>query len=523
MGLISSVRGVLAIVKVIQMCGAVAAAALCLQAQDVKEFEKHITEFTLPNGLQFVVMERHDAPAVSFFTYVRAGSAFDPAGRSGLANLFEQALFTGSDTIGTKNWNEEKKALDTLETLYDELETERNLVPKAAQSRIDSLESQIRIAASAAERLGQPKAFSTLLDENGSPRLSLNTTPDGSECSYSLPSNRLELWFLLESQRLMHPSFRGFYAARDTVATERERKLDGPSLLYAKLAATAFEAHPYRNLSIGWPGDLLSLRRADARAFWERYYVPGNVSIAIVGDVNPADAKRFATQYFGSWAAKPVPGGVRTLEPQQLGPKRVALEAHPPAGRPNPPMMAVIGYKRPSQHDKDDAALDVLQIVLGQGKTGLLQKEIVGEQHAAQAVQVRATFPAGQYPNLFTFALVAGSGRSLDESERALEEYLNRLKLQRIELPVIDRAKAQARVSLIGRLTSNPGIAGMLGGYQAEYRDWRKLFSTADDWSKVTADDLQRVLIRYFVPANRTTVYTTLPGQPELAPAGGKK
>jgi predicted Zn-dependent peptidase len=299
--------------------------------------------------------------------------------------------------------------------------------------------------------------------------------------------------------------------------------MDGPTLVFSKLAATAFEAHPYRNPSAGWPGDLNNMRRGDARAFLEKYYVPRNVSIVIVGDVNPAEAKRFATQYFGSWAARPVPGGVRTLEPQQLGPKRAALEAHPAPGRPNPTMMAAVGYKRPSQYDHDDAALDILQIVLGQGKTGLLHKELVTERHLAQSVQVRATFPAGHYPNLFLVAMVAAQGHTVEENEKALDEYLNRLKQQRMELPVIDRAKAQARVVLVNRLSSNAGIAGLLGNYQAEYGDWRKLFANADSLAKVSADDLQRVLQRYFVPTSRTTVYTILSGQPETALVGGNQ
>jgi predicted Zn-dependent peptidase len=313
---------------------------------------------------------------------------------------------------------------------------------------------------------------------------------------------------------------------RDNMAREREKRLDGPALVMAKLASTAFEAHPYRNPGIGWPGDLNGLRRGDARAFLDRYYVPGNVTIAIVGDVNPADARRLATQYFGSWAAKPLPGPVRTQEPVQLGPKRAALEIHTPLGKPNPAMMAVIGYKRPSEFDGDDAALDILQLVLGQGHTGILQREFVTQRHIAQNVQVRATFPAGKYPNLFLFAIVAAPGHTVEESEKALEELLNRLKQQPIEQPVIDRASAQGRMLILNGMTTNSGLAALLAVHQANYGDWRKLFTIGDRMSKVAGDDVQRVLVRYFIPTNRTTVYTTLPGMQEAAaavPAGGKQ
>jgi predicted Zn-dependent peptidase len=500
-----------------------ACAATWAQAQDVKEFEKRISEFTLPNGLQFVVMEHHDSPAVCFYTYVRAGSTADAAGRTGLAYVLEEALFTGSETIGSRNWTAEKKALDAVETTYDELEAEQNRGTKASQSQLDKLQAQLRIAVDTANRLGAPRTYGLVLEEEGGIRVGVNTTPDAAEYTYSLPSNKLELWFLLESQRLMRPSFRDFYSVREALAGIRDRAQAGPAQLMAMLAATAFEAHPYRNPKMGWPGDINGLRRSDAQAMVEQYYVPGNTSIAIVGDVNPAEVRRIAERYFGPWTAQPLPGGVRTQEPMQLGPKMATLEARPVLGRPNPQLMTAVAYKRPSQYDRDDAALSILQVVLGHGKTALLQKELVTENRLAQAVQVRATFPAGRYPNLFTFLVVPAQGHTVEENERALEVYLNRLKMQPIEKPVIDRAQALVRVSVLNRLNSNAGLAELLGTYQAEYGDWRKLFATTDELNKVTAEDLQRVLTKYFVPASRTTVHTVLPGQPEAAPAGGNK
>src|SRR5215471_10370970 len=95
--------------------------ALSLPAQDLKEFEKKITEFTLPNGLHFILLERHEAPVVSFHTFVRAGSANDPAGETGLAHMFEHMAFKGTETIGSRDWAAEKRALDAVEEAYDRL------------------------------------------------------------------------------------------------------------------------------------------------------------------------------------------------------------------------------------------------------------------------------------------------------------------------------------------------------------------------------------------------------------------
>src|SRR5882672_11393659 len=98
---------------------------ILLTAQSLKEFEKKVTEFTLPNGLRFLIIERHDAPVVSFNTYVNAGSVDDPSGQSGIAHMFEHMAFKGTPQIGSKDWTKEKAALDTIEVTYDRLDAER--------------------------------------------------------------------------------------------------------------------------------------------------------------------------------------------------------------------------------------------------------------------------------------------------------------------------------------------------------------------------------------------------------------
>src|SRR5207302_1513538 len=165
--------------------------------------------------------------------------------------------------------------------------------------------------------------------------------------------------FLMESQRFLRPVFREFYKEREVAVEERRQRVDSNprGKLMGALLETAFAAHPYRNPIIGWPSDIASLRRSDAKAFFEKYYVPANITVGIVGDVNPAEAKRLAERYFGVLPARPLPPLPRTKEPPQAGPKTVVLEyqAQP---------LAMIGYKRPDQYDKDDEVFDVIQLIL---------------------------------------------------------------------------------------------------------------------------------------------------------------
>ena len=120
------------------------ALAASLPAQNLQEFAKRVTEFTLANGMHFIVLERHEAPVVSFHTYVNAGSVDDPKGRSGLAHMFEHMAFKGTETIGTTNWAAEKTALDDIERVYDQLDAERDKLAKADPEKLKALQGRFR-------------------------------------------------------------------------------------------------------------------------------------------------------------------------------------------------------------------------------------------------------------------------------------------------------------------------------------------------------------------------------------------
>jgi predicted Zn-dependent peptidase len=246
------------------------------KAQDLKEFEKHVTEFTLGNGLHFIVLERHEAPVVSFHTYVDAGSVDDPEGKTGLAHMFEHMAFKGTETIGTKNWPEEKKAMDAIEATYDRLEQERRKGPRADPKVIQSHQIEVKAAIEKASSYVVPNLYPTIIEENGGVGLNASTSLDSTEYFYNLPANRIELWFVLESQRFLHPVYRDFYKERDVVMEERRMRVesDPQGKLMETMLASAFEAHPYRRMPGGWASDIQSLRVRDAEQFYKTYYVP---------------------------------------------------------------------------------------------------------------------------------------------------------------------------------------------------------------------------------------------------------
>jgi predicted Zn-dependent peptidase len=275
--------------------------------------------------------------------------------------------------------------------------------------------------------------------------------------------------------------------------------------------ATAFAAFPYRVMGAGWPSDVSHLRRADAWRFFHEYYVPGNITMGIVGDVDPGEARRLAEKYFGPFETRPLPPLLHTQEPPQEGPKQVEVES------PSQPLLFV-GYKRPDQYSKDDPVFDVISGALSGGRTGLLYKELVRDKQIALEVEADDTFPGGKYPNLFLFFLAPAAGHTIADNEKALYDVLDKFKSQKVDAVTLARVKTKTRASLIQRLDSNPGLASLLTTYRAIYGDWRKLFTSLDELDRVTADDVQRVAQECFVPEKRTVAYLVAPKQ-----AGGAK
>src|SRR5205823_2480958 len=133
--------------------------------------------------------------------------------------------------------------------------------------------------------------YARILEEHGASGLAASAGPDTTDYHYSLPSNRMELWFLMESQRLLHPVFRGFYRERQIVLEENETQVESSPQrkLLTNFAAAGFAAEPYRNPARGWPSDVLNLRVSAAKRFVEKYYTPGNMVMAIAGDVQTPD------------------------------------------------------------------------------------------------------------------------------------------------------------------------------------------------------------------------------------------
>jgi predicted Zn-dependent peptidase len=480
--------------------------AAFLPAQDLQEFAKHVTEFDLTNGMHFIVLERHQAPVVSFHTYVNAGSVDDPKGRTGLAHMFEHMAFKGTENIGTTNWPAEKAALENVERVYDQLDAERNKLRKADPVKVKTLEEQLQATIAKADSYVVSNLYPRIIEENGGVGMNASTGEDSTDYFYNFPANRVELWFYLESARFLHPVFREFYKERNVVREERRMRVesDPQGKLMEQMLATAIAAHPYRNMPGGWGSDIENLRVKDAEKFFNEYYVPGNITMTVVGDVTPARIRGLAEEYFSRIPKRPLPDPVMTVEPSQEGPK------HADVSSPAQPM-EFIAYHRPDQYDKDDPVFDVLSSLLSGGRTSILYKDMVRDKKLSLAAGAESQFPGGKYPSLFFFYVIPGLGHTAEDNEKELDSVIANLKKEKVDDAALARVKTRTRAGLIRQLDDNAGLAQLLASYHANYGDWKKLFTVLDEIDKVTADDVQRVAREFFTTENRTVALTVQP------------
>ncbi len=466
---------------------------------DFSSVKEKISEFTLDNGMKFIVMEDHSAPVVSFALQVNVGSANDPKEFTGMAHFFEHMAFKGTDEIGTKDYKKEKTALAKLDEVYDAMKAEQRRGAFADEAKIAELKEKFEKLQAQCDSLVEPNEFPNVIEMEGGVGLNAGTGADNTTYYYSLPSNKMELWFALESSRFTKPVFRQFYKEREVVKEERRMGTESSAQgkLFEEFLGAQYRAHPYGISIVGHMSDLNNMDKAAARKFYSTYYVASNMVAAMVGDINPDDAKKMAQKYFGKLPKVDKPNQPATIEPEQHGERRIVIED------PAQPLL-IIGYHRPNGIDPDAPVFSALADYLGEGRTSLLYKDLVKEKKIAAVAAAFDVLLGDKFPSQFGVYALPSKGFSASDCEVEIYKAIERLKSEPIPAEELANIKARAKASLINRLSSRGGMANQLVGYQTQFNDWRELFNQLDKINAVTAEDCQRVAQKYLVKKNRT-------------------
>ncbi len=490
---------------ILRMAGLVlGVGCVSLPAQRVPVIEK-----TLPNGMRLLLVERHDDPSIAGGWVAHVGSANERPGITGIAHLFEHMMFKGTPTIGTLDFARDVEIIAAQEALRDQMRIEEARMraayragtiddvfkPENRTARYRELEQQFNELIAEQRKILVKNEFDRIYNRAGGAGMNAFTSDDMTAYFISVPANKLELWMWMESERILRPVFREFYAERDVVFEERRMRTEATPL--GKFAETFnsmfWESHPYGWPTVGWPSDIPAISKAQADDFYATYYAPQNITLVLVGDFQAGPAAALAEKYFSRIprGAQDAPDVV-TLEVKQPAEKRMDAEAEAN------PQVDILWHTVPFGH-KDSYPLAILAQILST-RTGRLYKGLVLTNDIA--TETWAWQGAQKWAGLFNIGGEAKDGRTPAEVEAAIYAELDRLAREEVSAEELQKVKNNFAAAEYRKLSSNLAILMQLLQYDG-LGNWHEINDAAAKYQAVTAADVQRVVQTYFTPENR--------------------
>ena len=415
---------------------------------------------TLPNGLRVVVWPDHDIPNVSIYIWRKVGSRNEHNGITGLSHFFEHMMFLGSKDYPGGD-------------------------------------------------------FDRIMEANGGANNAF-TTQDVTVYYDLFAKDALELILRMEADRMCCLTFdsTSVKSEREVVYSERRTSVDNNNqqFLDEAVLATMFEAHPYQIPTIGWPSDIERWTMADLKEYFRIYYAPNNAVLVAVGDVTGPEMMALVTKYFGTIPAQPPPPEVRTIEPPQLGERRVEIR------RPAPVPLLEVAYHAGQANGSDAEAEELLDAILTEGESSRLYQRLVDRDRVA--VDVGSWLQRGFDPGAYAFYVTVAPDKGAAAAESSLTDELARVARDGVTEVELKKAKTMHLASYWRSLETIDGKASALGRYEALRGDYRMLFSAPARYDKVTRQKVQEVARRIFTEKNRT-VGTLIPENESEADAKG--
>lgn len=417
------------------LCSSMAMAQL--SADDVKTF-------TLDNGMKFLVLENHNIPNISFYIFWKVGSRNEVPGITGISHFFEHMMFNGAKKYGRGDFDRVMEAGGGSNNAY--------------------------------------------------------TTENMTVYTNWVPTDFLETMFDLEADRIANLSFddKVIESERGVIASERITGLENSNyrLLEEQVKLTAMQAHPYRWSVIGYESDIKNWSKQDLINYHRTYYAPNNGVAVIVGDVKVDEVKRLAEKYIEPIPAQDPPRKVHTVEPEQLGEKR--LEVDKKVSTPN----ILIAYHVPATNSPEFLALSLLDSILSEGRTSRLYKSLVDEKRLAVTVNTGLDYNFD--PGLYYIYAICAAGVDVADLEAEIHAQIEDVVKNGVTERELQKAKNQWRMSFYRSMTTNSGRANTIGTFEMFFGDYKKLFTAVDDFDKVTLDDIKAVAAKYLKKKNRT-------------------
>jgi hypothetical protein len=415
-----------------------------------------------------------------------------------VAHFLEHLLFKGTTTVGTRDLEAERALFTRMDAAHDSLVLARGAWPDPDTARVRELEARITLLEDSARVHVVSNEFDEILSRNGARGLNATTSYEATEYFVELPANRAKLWFVLEADRMRNPVFREFYREREVIEEERRARMDSDpgGLLYEAHLGAAFRVHPYGVAPIGHMDDIRNLTRRDVEDFYRSHYGPENTVVAVVGAIDPDSIGGLGRRLLlppgapgrgapRSWpGAAPAGGAPHRGHPRRRAPAPHRLEG----GERGPPRRP--GPGPPGQPPGGGAGLPSLPPPGAGGSTGHLRHRRDGSRKPVpRRLHHPGRAPGPPHPR-------GGGGGHLPGAGAAPARAPHR--------PGAGAGPARLEAARVRRLTSNLGLAFQLAGSTAFHGDWRTTFELQERMQAVEAQDVVRVLERYFHREGRT-------------------
>lgn len=466
----------------------------------LRAIEERVSEAKLRNGIRVVAYRRGNAPVFSGVVSVRVGGVDEVVGKTGVAHLLEHMAFKGTSTIGAVDPKRERELLREQELLIAKSTTETGL-DSEERERLQAIRAEL-------DKLVAGNQFAEEYSKRGGVGLNATTDKELTQYFVSLPKGAFEFWCWQEAERLIDPVFRQFYEERNVVIEERRMRTDDSPAgkLYEDLLATAYQIHPYRNPVVGYREDLEKLTATDIETFHKQHYVPGNIVIAIVGDIDLERDLPILERYFGRLPARKPHVQTIPAEPPQTSERVVEL-------RKGASPELLIAYHKPPYPDPRDPPLSMLEEVFAGSPISPLFEILVKKKRVAVGVSVEEA-PGSLYPNLIIFSITPRAPYGNSDVLQVFDDTLADFLAKGPSVDELDYAKRAIAVSYLERQRSNLSLALGFASSTLIYGTWRAHLDWFEEAMKVSVDDIVRYGREFLVPTNRIIA--------RLEPQGGE-
>ncbi|RTQ50960.1 insulinase family protein [Hymenobacter gummosus] len=442
--------------------------------------------YTLDNGLTVYLSDYDDAPRIQTYVAVRAGSKNDPHDATGLAHYLEHMVFKGTSKLGAQNFSAEQPELAKIEALYEQYRGTRDAaLRKKYYHQIDSISG-------VAAKYAVANEYDKLMGAIGAKGSNAYTSVEQTVYQEDIPSNRVEQWAAVQAERFGELVPRLFHTELEAVYEEKNRGLDNDfSKEFEALNRSLFQKHEYgTQTTIGTIEHLQNPSITAIKAYFDKYYVPNNMAVAMSGDLDFDQTIRLVDKYFGQLKSKPVPAYTPAQEAPLTAP--IVTEVKGPNAE-----NVMVGFRFPGTATKDALVLRMIDKILTNGQAGLIDLNL----NQKQAVLEAQSF--ADLNNDYSTHVLFGTprqGQTLDQVKTLLLAQLDKVKKGDFPDWLIPAIINNEQLQRTKSYESNEARAGAFVSAFVAREDWKDYLQQFEDFGKITKADVMRVANQYYGP-----------------------